>query len=219
MFKKKKKIQNVAQLDLRNYTAEALGKINAISCVAKILLPENPSPEFTAAYAEIEKSCVASEIAISADMKLVSFSGATVLSGAQIPNNSICSANGMTIIYNTENVENTLFAVSGVTIIQKGADIKFLDASGVVSEADIDFDKLKFYSGEITVDSTMIKNLEKDASVAAGGKITIDKDVAEDEIIEKNLTFIAGGEIICSKKIAGCVKARSIVGGRIKENG
>lgn len=221
MFNKKKKIRNVAQLDLRNYTAQALSKISAIENVAIILLPENPSAEFTVAYAEIDKVAIANEIPVPSNKKTALFNGGILLSGANIPNDSICFVNGSAIIYNTKNVVDTSFIVNGFVLVEKDANINFQTANGAVLEAnvDFDFDKLKFYPSEITVDSVMIKNLEKDASVAAGGRMKIDNTVTEAEVVEKNLTFIAGGEIVCSKNIAGCIKARSIVGGRIKENG
>ena len=49
------KIKNQITLDLRNYTPEALSKIKTIKNAINILLPENPSPEFSAAYAKIKK--------------------------------------------------------------------------------------------------------------------------------------------------------------------
>ena len=49
----KKKIEAVSVLDLRNYTPQALRKISSIQAVSTILLPENPSPAFAEAYADI----------------------------------------------------------------------------------------------------------------------------------------------------------------------
>ncbi len=51
----KKKIEAVSVLDLRNYTPQALRKISSIQAVSTILLPENPSPAFAEAYADITK--------------------------------------------------------------------------------------------------------------------------------------------------------------------
>ena len=58
----KKKIEAVSVLDLRNYTPQALRKISSIQAVSTILLPENPSPAFAEAYADITKGAIAQEV-------------------------------------------------------------------------------------------------------------------------------------------------------------
>lgn len=58
----KKKIEAVSVLELRNYTPQALRKISSIQAVSTILLPENPSPAFAEAYADITKGAIAQEV-------------------------------------------------------------------------------------------------------------------------------------------------------------
>lgn len=69
----KKKIEAVSVLDLRNYTPQALRKISSIQAVSTILLPENPSPAFAEAYADITKGAIAARavcVAIPEDFDL-----------------------------------------------------------------------------------------------------------------------------------------------------
>lgn len=69
----KKKIEAVSVLDLRNYTPQALRKISSIQAVSTILLPENPSPAFAEAYADITKGTIAARavcVAIPEDFDL-----------------------------------------------------------------------------------------------------------------------------------------------------
>lgn len=215
---RKKKIQHVAEADLRPYSAEAVSKIRSIKHVGMIFLPENPSAEFMNAYADVKKEHNGMEIFVSPDKKVSYFNGAVHLSGAQIPSNSLCMANGAVIISDTENVENTEFIVNGVMVLAPNAKINISKANGKVERLDIDYDKLRLFGGEIRVNNDTIRNLEENATLAAGGRMIIESDVTEDEIVNKNIHFIAGGQIICNEAVYGCICARSTVGGGIKKN-
>ena len=91
----KKKIEAVSVLDLRNYTPQALRKISSIQAVSTILLPENPSPAFAEAYADITKGAIAQEVFAPMD-KVAQYNGLNVL-GSTLPEGAICLCNGMTI--------------------------------------------------------------------------------------------------------------------------
>lgn len=128
-------------------------------------------------------------------------------------------ANGMMIIGDAENVENTEFIVNGMTVLAPNAKINISKANGKVEIFDIDYDKIKLYGGALTVNNDTIRNLEENTTLAVGGKMIIEGDVSEEEIVNKNIHFIAGGQIICDEAIYGCICARSTVGGGIKKNG
>ena len=91
----KKKIEAVSVLDLRNYTPQALRKISSIQAVSTILLPENPSPAFAEAYADITKGAIAQEVFAPMD-KVAQYNGLNVL-GSTLPEGAICLCNGMTV--------------------------------------------------------------------------------------------------------------------------
>ena len=84
----KKKIEAVSVLDLRNYTPQALRKISSIQAVSTILLPENPSPAFAEAYADITKGAIAQEVFAPMD-KVAQYNGLNVL-GPTLPEGAIC---------------------------------------------------------------------------------------------------------------------------------
>ncbi len=87
----KKKIEAVSVLDLRNYTPQALRKISSIQAVSTILLPENPSPAFAEAYADITKGAIAQEVFAPMD-KVAQYNGLNVL-GSTLPEGAICLCN------------------------------------------------------------------------------------------------------------------------------
>ena len=61
----RKTIKNIALLDLRNFTAEALREIKKIESCAMLLIPKNASDEWKNAYAKITIRNVASIIEVS----------------------------------------------------------------------------------------------------------------------------------------------------------
>ena len=115
----KKKIEAVSVLDLRNYTPQALRKISSIQAVSTILLPENPSPAFAEAYADITKGAIAQEVFAPMD-KVAQYNGLNVL-GSTLPEGAICLCNGMTIFRELDRDLDHLHQFSAE--LRAGADL------------------------------------------------------------------------------------------------
>ena len=215
LFKKKKSISAVATLDLRQYTPEALNEIKSINAVALILLPENPSPEFVSAYAQIKKSAVAQELKLPADATVRAINGSSYLNNNSAATNSIYMVNGMLIAGMIDEEKNVSFIVNGTVIVKKGSAIRPISVNGELIEADFDENNVKIFQNRVEIDPGFIRCAEQGVFLVAGNRIIIDKDVTEDAIIEKDIHFVAGNKIVCSKELFGCIQNRAQVGNKI----
>ncbi|MCH5191790.1 MAG: hypothetical protein J1F23_06450 [Oscillospiraceae bacterium] len=215
LFKKKKSISAVPTLDLRQYTPEALNEIRSISAVALILLPKNPSPEFVSAYAQIKKSAVAQELNVSADATINSINGSAILNNNSAAPNSIYMVNGMLIAGMIEAERNVSVIVNGTVIVKKGSAIRPISVNGEVFETDFDENNIIMFDKKLEIDKNFIRCAKQGVFVVVDNKIIIDKDVTEDEIIEKDIRFAVGNKIICSKELFGCIQNRAHVGNKI----
>ena len=117
----KKKIEAVSVLDLRNYTPQALRKISSIQAVSTILLPENPSPAFAEAYADITKGAIAQEVFAPMD-KVAQYNGMNVL-GSTLPEGAICLCNGMTIFRRAAGEKHARVFLSGIGVAEQGTGL------------------------------------------------------------------------------------------------
>lgn len=117
----KKKIEAVSVLDLRNYTPQALRKISSIQAVSTILLPENPSPAFAEAYADITKGAIAQEVFAPMD-KVAQYNGLNVL-GSTLPEGAICLCNGMTIFRRAAGEKHARVFLSGIGVAEQGTGL------------------------------------------------------------------------------------------------
>lgn len=217
MFKrlKKKTIQAVATLDLRQYTPKALEGISKIRAVATIILPENPSAEFVEAYSKISKSAVAHELHLPASGKICTVNGSAVISNETVLPDSIYMVNGLVLVGDIDESKRANFAVNGMLIKKKGSCVNITSANGAVVEADFDENNVKMFDGQYNIDMNFIRCVEKGVWIIVDGKMFIEKDVTEEAIIEKDVHFIADGKIICGKEIMGCILSRAIVDGKV----
>lgn len=218
LFKRKQVISARSVLDLRDYTPEALKGIKSINAVATLILPENPTPEFIEAFSKIHLEAVGGQFNVAKDRKIVKINGVKFSSDISLPDNCFAIMNGIIILCSAIKGENIEYALNGIVLKKKGIqnEGKCVSENGIVYEMDFDEDKIKFFSNEVEVDASFIRNLEIGTLVAAGNSITIAADVTEEMLIKNDIKFFAGNTIKCNQEIMGYVQARSIAGNKIK---
>ena len=150
----KKKIEAVSVLDLRNYTPQALRKISSIQAVSTILLPENPSPAFAEAYADITKGAIAQEVFAPMD-KVAQYNGLNVL-GSTLPEGAICLCNGMTIFRRAAGEKHARVFLSGIGIAEQGTGLVIENLNGMFRELDRDLDHLHQFSAELRAGADLL---------------------------------------------------------------
>ena len=189
----KKKIEAVSVLDLRNYTPQALRKISSIQAVSTILLPENPSPAFAEAYADITKGAIAQEVFAPMD-KVAQYNGLNAL-GSTLPEGAICLCNGMTIFRRAAGEKHAQVFLSGIG----------------------DLDHLHQFSAELRAGADLLSRLEDGAVIVVGSSLFFAPDVTPEMITDKHLLFIVGAVAVCPKPLLGTVQANSIVGNMVMD--
>ena len=165
----KKKIEAVSVLDLRNYTPQALRKISSIQAVSTILLPENPSPAFAEAYADITKGAIAQEVFAPMD-KVAQYNGLNVL-GSTLPEGAICLCNGMTIFRRAAGEKHARVFLSGIGVAEQGTGLVIENLNGMFRELDRDLDHLHQFSAELRAGADLLSRLEDGAVIVEDEKI------------------------------------------------
>ncbi len=216
MFKRfrKKAIHSQMMVDLREYTPEALSNIKLIEAVGTVILPESPSAEFMLAFSKIKCEAVGTVLHLPLGAKIYTVNGVQVVSNLSAPEGSVCKINGIAVLTKPQE-KNVKYIVNGLLLKNKGVDIECIATNGLSFEMEFDEDKVKIFSGRVEIDSSFIRNAEKNTLIVAGSKIEIADDVTEQDINDKNIRFFAGNSVICSKEIKGCVQNRACVGNKV----
>lgn len=221
LFKKKnpenkKNEINAANVDLRNYTANALREIDRINA-AVIIIPKNPDNELIEAYASIKEKNFAEELTLDDNESLINMSGIKTISNNLEDENGIYVVSGITIIKGLTKPIRMI--ASGITVMDKDSKVNFISKSGITAEVNFSISEAKIFSKDIELDNRFIELLP-DCSVVLGcGDIVFNKDVTEESIISKSIYFIAAKNIECSKKIRSAVMAKSLITNKIISNG
>ena len=210
-----KRIEAVSVLDLRNYTPQALRKISSIQAVSTILLPENPSPAFAEAYADITKGAIAQEVFAPMD-KVAQYNGLNVL-GSTLPEGAICLCNGMTIFRRAAGEKHARVFLSGIGIAEQGTGLVIENLNGMFRELDRDLDHLHQFSAELRAGADLLSRLEDGAVIVVGSSLFFAPDVTPEMITDKHLLFIVGAVAVCPKPLLGTVQANSIVGNMVMD--
>lgn len=200
------RIFNQASVDLRNYTPAALKKIKSITNVATIMLPENPSPEFSEAFAGIKKLNVADTIYLPDNSCI--FNGSSVLTKDDVADNSFVICNGLTIIRDMPKEKNLKLIVNGKLIKTASSFIDIIKVNGSTSTVDTDA-KLIYSIDKLTIDKNFINNLNDKTAIVACGIIFIDNEVTEEMLKSKNIAFYCIGQIAAKKELHGYIRANS----------
>lgn len=200
------KIKNQITLDLRNYTPEALSRIKTIKNAINILLPENPSPEFSEAYAKIKKINVINETTIPGDACM--FNGTANLTKNELSEGNIIICNGSAILRDIPKELNIKVKVNGNLIKSPSANVEILKVNGSTFEIDDDAN-LILSIAEMNIDSAFIKNAKEKTAIINCGKVFICDELTDDELSDRNIKFYGVGQIVAKKELHGYIQNNS----------
>jgi len=200
------RIVNQAFIDLRSFSPEALRKIKSITNVALVMLPENPAPEFSEAYAAIKKMNVASETNISGNACI--FNGMSILTKDDIADNSIVVCNGLAIIRDMPKEKNLKIIVNGAMIKSPSAFMEIIKINGTIYTIDDDA-KLVNSITKLIIDENFINNLSEKTAIINCGKIYIENEVSEAMLQSKGIVFYDIAQVIARKELHGYIQVNS----------
>ena len=200
------KIRNQAYIDLRNFTPEALKKIDSITNVTLVMLPEHPTSEFVEAYADIKKLNVVSETNVPGNACV--FNGMSELTKNDLSPNSLVVCNGMTIVRDVPKEMNVRIIVNGMMIKSPTAFVEPIKINGGTYTIDDDAKLIKSLP-EINIDKNFIGNLSDKTAIIACGTINIENDVTEEMLRSKGIVFYDIHRIIAEKELHGYIQANS----------
>jgi len=205
-------IINQATIDLRSFTPEALKKIKSITNVHLIMLPENPTPEFTEAYTSIKKTNVMTEINVSGNASV--FNGMTTLTKNDLAANSLVVCNGLTVLRDIPAEMNIKVIINGSLVKSSDAFIEALKINGTIYKIDNDSNIIR-PAAEINLDRNFMNNIKVKTVILSCGKAIISNDITEEMLSKKQLKFIAANKIIARKELHGYIQANSEGVGKI----
>lgn len=200
------RIINQPLVDLRNFTPEALRKIKALRNIALVLLPENPSAEFSEAYAEIRKTNVANEIFMSNDACF--FNGLTTLTKAELTEGTLVVCNGLTIVRDVPKEMNVRLIVNGTLLKSPTAFIEPIKINGTTHIIDDEAKIIKSVA-ELRIDKNFIDNLTEKTAIVACGKIFINDEVTNEMLRSKGVVFYDVARITAREELHGYIQANS----------
>lgn len=217
IFRKKQTIEAQTIVDLRHYTPQALNNIKAIEAVALLVLPENPDNNFINAFSKIKLDAVGFTLNLPKDKKIAVYNGVNYLSNICLTDDTLGVFNGIFIMTHEIENESAQYIINGIMLKKAGLlnNGKCLIENGLIFEMEFEESDLKFFSNNIDIDLSFIRNLQDNALIASGGTITLERDITEEIIIEKNIRFFSANMIKCDKKIKGCVQARACIANKI----
>lgn len=208
---------NDAVLDLRAYTPNAMEHIEMINA-AVIIMPSEPTPEFMEAYAKIPTKNAASTITIRDNQKVSSLSGINELDDALIAPDTMYILSGINIIKKLSCETPIDVIASGITLYAKGTNINFVSRSGLTKEFDNAIEDVKIFSNGLDIDSDFM-NLIDNALIVCSGNLSISSDVDPDLMMNKNIYFVASGNVKCTKKMSTVFQLKSTHSGKLIING
>lgn len=217
MFGLKKKIEALPILDLRNYTPEALRRIDSIEAVATVIIADG-NDEYIEAFSDITLEAVACVITLPPDKQISSINGSAVLTDSSVKKGTLYLINGFALIYDLSEESDISIITNGTALLKKGSKVNILHANGDVAILDFDIENLKFIENKFFVDANFIKEAKADTIVASDNKIYIEDDVTADMLREKRIHFISGNKIICRKELWGYVQNNAHISNRIAES-
>lgn len=213
---KRKKLENIAMLDLTDYTPQALRNIKSISNVAMLVVADG-GDDYIEALSEIEIKNVAFKLSIPCGKELCTVNGSIFLTNETAKKDAIYIINGLAIIYDLSEDMNIGIITNGTVIVQKGSNPNIIRTNGEVVVEDFDLSKLKFMENKMYIDANFVNECETGTVAVADNKIYIDDTVTADMLRKKEFKFISGNKIICRKELWGYVQAHAHIGNKIAE--
>ena len=156
----RKTIKNIALLDLRNFTAEALREIKKIESCAMLLIPKNASDEWKNAYAKITIRNVASIIEVSYSKYSV-LNGMVILNDKNVSDDCLYIVNGIIILETVEKIPD--LCVNGLLLKRKKSRYEMTRMNGRSVEVE-DNVVIKPYPNTIEIDGVTYPQVKLDTS-------------------------------------------------------
>lgn len=198
------KISCVPCYDMRSFnTVEAVRKIEKISCVATVILPNTDNAELNAAFAAIPMDSVASVIRLDKDVTVTTINGEIVLSDANTVDNQLFVLNGNAKILPLSPDKHIKVIINGkiATDINNRDNIEYVQANGKIEERD--FANMIELPPNSILDANRFQNdkayyynvpnvaiIEKVPS-SAGGMVESDIVIAHDSVASSNIKIEA----------------------------
>lgn len=215
-FDKRKKLKNLAILDLTDYTPQALRNIKSISNVAMLFVADGDE-EYIEALSEIELENIACKISVPHGKELCTVNGSAFLTNETVKKDAVYLVNGFAVVYDLSEEMNISLVTNGTVLIKKGSNPNILQTNGEIIVEDFDIDKLKFVENKMYIDANFVRECETGTTAMADNKIFIDDTVTADMLREKEFKFISGNKIICRKELWGYVQSHAHIGNKIAE--
>lgn len=211
------KITNQLMVDLRNFTPEALSKIDEISNVLDVILPKNMSCEFAQAYGSIKKSKILQELYLTDDQKFCAVNGSVTITENDVTKNTFLKTNGVLIVRDMSEEMNLSVMVNGLLVKTKSSKINIEKLNGLKVEIDDDASIISSMQ-RVDIDKCFIESINDKTAMIDIDIITIKDDVTVDMLRSKSITFIDIKHIFAPEALHGYIQANSADVNRISES-
>ncbi len=211
------KIVNQVTVDLRNFTPEALNKIEEISNVVDVILPKDMSVEFAEAYGNIKKSKVVQEIHLANNQKICTFNGAVTITENDIIKNTFLKTNGLLVVRNMPEEMNLSVMVNGLLVKTKSSKINIEKLNGLKVEIDDDASIITSMQ-RVDIDKYFIEGINDKTVILDIDRVEIKNDVTIDMLKNKNVFFVDIKHIFAPKELHGYINANSVEVKNISES-
>ena len=211
------KIKNQVTVDLRSFTPEALKKIEEISNVVDVILPEDMSVEFAEAYGNIKKSKVVQELHLANSQKICTFNGAVTITENDMVKDTFLKTNGLLVVRNMPEEMNLSVMVNGLLVKTKSSKIKIEKLNGLKVEIDNDASIITSMK-RVDIDKCFIESINDKTVILDIDIVEIKNDITADMLKSKNIFFADIKHIFAPKELHGYVNANSVEVKNISES-
>ena len=203
------KIVNQVTVDLRNFSPEALNKIEEISNVVDVILPKDMSVEFAEAYGNIKKSRVVQELHLANDQKICTFNGAITITENDIIKNTFLKTNGLLVVRNMPEEMNLSVMVNGLLVKTKSSKINIEKLNGLKVEIDDDASIISSLK-RVDIDECFIESINYKTVIIDIDIVVIKDEVTAQMLKDKNIFFGDINQIVAPKALHGYINANSV---------
>ncbi len=211
------KIANNVLVDLRNFTPEALSKIEEIANVVDVILPKNMSGEFAEAYGNIKKSKIVQELYLTEEQKFCTVNGTVTITENDVTKNTFFKTNGKLIVKDMSEEMNLSVMVNGLLVKTKSSKINIEKLNGLKVEIDDDASIIASMQ-RVDIDKCFIESINDKTAILDIDRIDIKDDVTVDMLKSKNIFFGDIQRIFAPKALHGYIQANSVEVNNISEN-
>lgn len=212
------KIVDQAVVDLRNFTARALGKIKLIQDVAVVILPEEMSDDFAEAYTSIKKIDIAKEVQLKKQTIINIINGFADIDKTSVAKDSVIVCNGTLIAKDIPEDFNIGLIVNGAVLKHQSAYITIISLNGQCTDIPDGYTLLNSVT-VMEIDKNALINMKKKTMIAAVARLYFKDDVTEELLKEKEVIFRAVSKIFAPEKLHGYITSNSSSIGKLLKEG